>query len=242
MSIQHEIRRMLWNVGYDIIKFTPKFHPLARRRQILNAYGIDTVLDVGANTGQFAQQLRHDIGYVKRIISFEPLSSAFKLLKAKAKGDAAWDIFNFALGDTEAKQEINIADNSCCSSLLNMLSSHEKYIPRSKYIGTEMINVKTLDSIFCNLCKPVNRVYLKIDTQGFENKVIKGAEKSLEQIDTIQMEMSLVPLYEDGLLFNDMYSLMAEKGYSLIAIETGFSYQTTGQILKVDGIFHRLQL
>jgi FkbM family methyltransferase len=168
------------------------------------------------------------------------LSSAFKLLEAKAKGDAAWDIFNFALGDAEAKQEINIAENSCCSSLLNILPSHEKYVPKSKYIGTEIINVRTLDSIFFNLCKPVNRVYLKIDTQGFENKVIKGAEKSLGQIDTIQMEMSLVPLYENELLFNDMYSLMTEKGYSLIAIETGFSDQATGQMLKVDGIFRRL--
>ena len=85
-----------------------------------------------------------------------------------------------------------------------------------------------------------NRVYMKIDTQGFESKVLKGAGNSLMRIDTVQMEMSLVPLYEGEMLFNEMCMFMTEKGYSLIAIESGFSDQNTGQVLQVDGIFHRL--
>jgi hypothetical protein len=80
---------------------------------------------------------------------------------------------------------------------------------------------------------------MKIDTQGFESKVLKGAENSLMQIDTVQMEMSLVPLYEGELLFNEMSILMSEKGYVLVAIETGFSDQDSGQVLQIDGIFHR---
>ena len=81
---------------------------------------------------------------------------------------------------------------------------------------------------------------MKVDTQGYESKVLQGAEKSLEQIDTVQMEMSLVPLYEGELLLHDMCMLMSEKGYSLVAIETGFSDPNSGQLLQVDGIFHRL--
>lgn len=240
MSIKHELRKFLWKFGYDISKFTPIYHPLARRRQIFEYYAIDTVLDIGASSGQFAQQLRGDIGYANRIISFEPLSSAFELLKANAEADPSWEVFNCAIGDTEEKREINIAGNSYSSSLLNMLPSHLKSAPESKYIGREVIDIKTLDSLFGDLCKSANSIYMKIDTQGFESKVLKGAGKSLARIDTVQMEMSLVPLYEGELLFNEMCMLMSEKGYSLVAIETGFSDLVSGQLLQVDGIFHRL--
>ena len=240
MSIKHEVRKLLWKFGYDITHFKPTSHPLARRKQILECYDIDTVLDIGANSGQFAQQLRADLGYAKRILSLEPLSSAFELLKANAKDDPAWEVFNFALGEAEEKREINIAGNSYSSSLLSMLPAHLKSAPESKYIGKEVIDIRTLDSLFGYLCKAATNVYMKIDTQGFESKVLKGAEQSLSQIDTVQMEMSLVPLYEGELLFNEMYMLMSKKGYSLVSIETGFSDQASGQLLQVDGIFHRL--
>jgi FkbM family methyltransferase len=239
MSIGHDIRKFLWRIGYDFSRFTPRSHPLALRKKILNSYEIDTVLDIGANSGQFAQQIRGDLGFANRIISFEPLSSAFELLRANAQGDPNWEIFNFALGDTEEEREINIAVNSFSSSLLDILPSHLKSAPESRYIGREVIEIKRLDSIFVDICKPTNRVYMKIDTQGFESKVLKGAENSLMQIDTVQMEMSLVPLYEGELLFNEMSILMSEKGYVLVAIETGFSDQDSGQVLQIDGIFHR---
>lgn len=241
MSIKHELRRFLWKAGYDFSRFTPTSHPLARRKQIFKSYKIDTVLDIGANTGQFAQELRDDIGYTERILSFEPLSSAFELLKAKVKAnaDSAWEIFNCAIGDTEEKREINIAGNSYSSSLLNMLPSHLKSAPNSKYIGKELIEIKTVDSLFGGLCKTAKNTYMKIDTQGFESKVLNGAEKSLAKINTIQMEMSLIPLYDGELLLSEMCALMSRKGYALVAIENGFSDPVSGQLLQVDGIFHR---
>lgn len=241
MSIKNEIRSLLRKAGYDIYRFIPTSHPLARRKQILQSYKIDTVLDVGANSGQFAQQLRGDIEYANRILSFEPLSTAFQLLSENAKNDPTWEAYNYAIGDTEEKREINIAGNSYSSSLLNMLPSHLKSAPESNYIGKETIDIKTLDSLFGNLCGASKNIYLKIDTQGYESKVLKGAENSLPNIDTVQMEMSLVPLYEGELLFNEMIMFMSNKGYTLIAIENGFSDSASGQLLQVDGIFHRFR-
>lgn len=240
MAIKHELRKLLWKVGYDISRFTPTSHPLSRRRQILESYQIDTVLDIGANSGQFAKQMRDDIHFTGHILSFEPVSTAFQLLKANAKDDPAWEVYNYAIGDTEEKCEINIAGNSYSSSLLNMLPSHIRSAPESQYIGKEMIDIKTIDSLFDDLCKSSKNVYMKIDTQGFESKVLKGAENSLAHIDTVQMEMSLVPLYDGELLANEMGSFMGQKGYTLIAIENGFSDPATGQLLQIDGIFHRL--
>lgn len=241
MGIKHELGRLLWKAGYDIIRYKPASHPVARVQQLLRSYSIETVLDIGANSGQFAEYLRNDLGYTKRIISFEPLSSAFALLKAKAVKDPCWDAFNIALGDFDGQCEINIAGNSVSSSLLDMLPSHLESAPNSSYVGKETIEVKKLDSIFDDLCGMTSSVYMKIDTQGFENRVLDGAKNALRRIHTVQMEMSLVPLYRGELLFNELYSLMKDNGYNLVAILPGFSDPHSGQLLQVDGIFHRFE-
>lgn len=239
MSIKHELRKLLWKVGYDISRFTPASSPIARRKKILETYQVDTVLDVGANTGQFAQELIQDLGYTGRILSFEPLSSAFKMLQANSRLHPQWEVFNHALGDATEKRRINIAGNSQSSSLLEMLPSHLESAPDSRYVGTETIEIRTLDSMFAHLCGTAAGVCLKIDAQGFESNILRGAARSLPRIDTVQMEMSLVPLYEGELLFNEMCLLMSNGGYTLIAIEPGLSDPGSGQLLQMDGIFHR---
>ena len=237
--MHRSIRKLLWKLGYDITKFRPASHPMARRKQLLESYAIDTVLDIGANTGQFARQLRDYLGYAGRILSFEPLSTAFRALKAGAEGDPAWQVFNFALGDAAEKREINVAGNSYSSSLLGMLPAHLQSAPDSRTVGKETIEIRTLDSLFGELCKAARNLYMKIDTQGYESKVLKGAENSLARIDTVQVEMSLVPLYEGELLLNEMCALLSGRGYTLVALENGFSDPASGQLLQVDGIFHR---
>lgn len=239
MSIKHKIRKFLWRIGYDVSRFNSVSHPIARRKALLKSYNIDLVLDIGANIGQFAEQMRSDVGYTGNIISFEPLSSEFELLKKKSDSDKKWKAIHCAIGDIEQKSQINIAGNSYSSSILSMLESHEKSAPDSKYVGQETIDIKTLDGIMDDLQINDANTYLKIDTQGFEGKVIKGAETSLSYIDTIQLEMSLSPLYENELLFNELYVILLAKGYTLVAFEPGFSDSKSGQMLQVDGIFHR---
>jgi len=226
-------------MGFDVVRYQPATHPLARRKKILDAYNISLVLDVGANIGQYGEQLR-EIGYKKKIVSFEPLNTAYVLLSSCAKKDKLWEVNNYALGDKEELAKINIAANSMSSSLLEMLPSHIKSAPESEYVGQEDIQVKTLDSVFPILASQTDKVYLKIDTQGFEENVLKGAENSLKLIDAIQLEMSLIPLYSDEPLFDEMYHFLYQKGYRLIALETGFTNKKTGELLQFDGIFHRI--
>ena len=239
MKIVQILRMMLWKTGFDVVKFKPTSHPITRRKMFFKLYDIDLVLDVGANTGQFAEQARHFLDYNKKIISFEPMSNSFDDLQEKATSDPLWEPFQIALGDENGSQVINIAGNSYSSSLLDMLETHLNSAPESRYIGTEEIEVKTLDSIFSDLCVDESNIFLKIDTQGFESKVLKGAENSLNKIHTIQIEMSLVPLYKDEMVFDDMCLLLREKGYTLVALEPGFGDAASGQHLEVDGIFHR---
>lgn len=238
MSLINVIRKIVRQGGWDIIKYVPGGHPTARREKILQQYGITTVLDVGANAGQYGLGLR-EINYYGKIISFEPLHDAFAQLSIVAENDDNWFINNYALGDANGKVTINIAGNSYSSSIVEMLPSHVESAPDSEYIGEQETEVKTLDSIFSTFCQQNEKVYLKLDTQGFEKNVLKGAEHSLPLIDTIQIEMSLVPLYQDELLFDEMYQYLKTLGYALVSIEPAFSDEKTGQLLQVDSIFHR---
>lgn len=240
MRLKRVLRSLLRRTGYDVLRFQPLTHPLARRKRLMEQYAIDTVLDIGANIGQYGQELRRDMRFSGNIISFEPQSAAFELLKKNAAHDPKWEVNNFALGDKNGTANINIAGNSHSSSLLGMLSSHIDSAPSSSYIGSETTDVKTLDSIIDNYCSVRNNVYLKVDTQGFEHKVIEGAEKSLERIRMIQLEMSLIPLYDGQVLFDDLHGLLTGKGFKLVSLEQGFVDQRSGHLLQVDGIYHRM--
>lgn len=225
--------------GIDIAPYNAGAHPAARRQRLIEVSKIDTVIDVGANAGQFGRELRRNFGYRGRIVSFEPLSDAFRKLQAAARQDQGWRVFNVALGDKQTTLDINIASNSESSSLLEMLDAHLKAAPHSKYKGSERVSVETLDALFDDVCAGSRNIYLKIDTQGYEDQVLRGAARSLEHIDTVQMELSLTPLYSGQVLFRDLCDDMYRRGFALVGLENNFGSAETGRLLQVDGIFRR---
>lgn len=205
----------------------------------LQKFGIDLVLDVGANTGQFASEIRR-YGYAGRIVSFEPLSQAHDGLQRSCAGDPLWDAYpRCAIGDTNGEVEINIAGNSESSSILPMLESHRSAAPQSAYQGKEKVSIKTLDVVAGQYLKDARAVFLKIDTQGFEWHVLDGARETLPHIKGILVELSLVPLYEGQHLWRDVIARLEAAGFTLWAFKPVFSDQATGRTLQVDGIFYR---
>lgn len=242
IKIKKNIRKLVRKVGYDIVPLTSMHHVLMRRMKIIEFHKINTVLDIGANSGQYAQELR-EMCFKERIISFEPIRSAFNKLEEVSKSDKKWQVFNFALGDKNEDKKINIASNDAeSSSFLDMLPKHLQAASQSKYIDDAIIPVKTIDSIWDNLEISKNDIYMKIDVQGFECQVLKGALKSLPYIPIVQMEMSIIPLYEKCILFEEILLIMKNYGYTLIALEPGYSDKTTGQLLQADGIFKQTHL
>ncbi len=197
------------------------------------------MLDIGANTGQFAQQLRSDLGYTGKILSFEPQRMIFETLKANAEKDPAWEAYPWAVGDTDGTGEIHISGNPLSSSFLAILPRFLSSAPAAQYVDRETVEVRKLDSFFGDLCRAAKNIYLKIDTQGYESRVLKGAEASLKHIHTVQLEMSLVPLYDGELLAPEMCGAMCTRGYDLVSIEEVYADSRTGQLLQVDGVFHR---
>lgn len=234
MEFKMKMAGTLIKMGIPVLKY---FKPdLLRRTKIMSHYGIDLLFDVGANIGQYGIMAR-TLNYKGRIVSFEPLNDAFEKLKKASMNDSQWTINHFALGDIATKNTINIAGNSGSSSILKMESKHVETLPESEYIGTQEIEIKTLNTVFDSFYKQGNKVMLKIDTQGYEKNVLEGADQVLDKITLIQLEMSLIPLYQDEILFTEMVQYMEGKGFTLIALENGFSDSKTGELFQVDGIF-----
>lgn len=229
------IQQLLRKVGVQIKRYPDLDYK--RRMNIVRSQNINVLFDVGANVGQYAQNMR-ELGYANKIVSFEPLSSAFKSLKRKSERDGNWVVNHYALGDADIESSIHVAGNSYSSSILDICPVHVKSAPESKYIGEEKIEIKRLDTVFHSFCDSNERnVMLKIDTQGYEKNVIEGAVNSLEAIRIIQVEMSLVQLYENEMLFDEMITYLEAKGFALFSLENGFYNVETGQLLQADGIF-----
>ncbi|MFA7359945.1 MAG: FkbM family methyltransferase [Candidatus Kapaibacterium sp.] len=222
--------------GYQLRPFPEYSQDEIRRIKMMKYYNIDTLIDVGANSGQYGSFVR-TLGYDKKIVSFEPLNDAFSLLQEVSKDDINWFVNNYALGNENTKSLIHISGNSYSSSILDMLDTHLNAAPESAYISTQEIEIKTFNSVYSQFCTDKNNIMLKIDTQGYEKNVLDGVGDFLKHISILDLEMSLVPLYENGILFMEMFDYVGSKGFKLFSLENEFSDETSGQLLQVNGIF-----
>ena len=181
-----------------------------------------------------------EIGFDGKILSFEPLSEARESLLKISRNDSMWQVaLQSAIGEENGEIEINIAGNSQSSSVLDMLDTHVRAAPDSKYIGKEKVALRKLDTIAPDYMDSNSIVFIKIDTQGYETQVMNGAKKLMNQIVGIQVEISLVPLYKGQCLFDEMIKKLKNYGFELWSISAVFSDPNTGQLLQVDATFFR---
>jgi FkbM family methyltransferase len=227
-------------LGYELrARDDPALTPEeTRRARLLRSLGITLVLDVGANAGAYAAQLRR-IGFKSRIVSFEPLADTFAALEAAASADPLWECRRRALGSEDGTAEINVSANAASSSLLPINDRALQSAPEAGYVGTEWIEVARLDSIWHDLVTAGDRVYLKLDVQGLELEALKGAKEVLRSIACIQAELSFVPLYEGSPSFTELIEYLSARGFRLAGLEEGHDDVRTGEMLQADGIFIR---
>lgn len=160
-------------------------------------YEIDCVIDVGANVGQYGEFLR-GIGYRGWIVSFEPVKSVFYELARKAKDDDKWACYHLALGEMVEEKTINVYSSSVFSSFLDA-NEYSKNIWKSlEDVMPEAVNVTRLDDIFTEITNLTGsqNYYLKLDTQGYDLNVFRGAQNSLNKVRAMQTELSLIHVYE----------------------------------------------
>lgn len=243
-------RDLIKKLGYDVHRIREEPPEPERRPTILptadeatasliEAAKPQAVLDVGANIGQFASWVRGS-GFTGRIISFEPQPDEHAALVAAAESDPAWTVApRCALGSSTGAAQIHRSGNSQSSSMLEMLDLHSDNAPASAYVDSVEAPVRTLDDVLAELGFDAKDSLLKIDTQGFEAEVLKGATATLPLIAAASAELSLAQLYDGQAMASEIFALFGAAGLELTSINDCFN-TADGQILQIDGTFTRM--
>ncbi len=227
--IKEPVRGVLERAGYDVV-------PLWRDEtdflgRLLRDLDVDAVLDVGANQGQYARRLRV-LGYQGPIVSFEPGRQAYKLLRRRVEGDPRWEAVNVAVGRHTGTLDLNVSANSVSSSMLRLTDVHVDAAPESVATTVESVPVVTLDQAVTQF----ERIWLKVDTQGYELEVLAGAKEVLRRTRALQIELSLAPLYAGQASPVDVLRLTQDEGFQIIDLIPGFRSPTSGHLLQCDVI------
>lgn len=195
-----------------------------------------TLLDVGANVGQFAIDALN-AGFKGEIHSFEPVSEYFTLLENKARNYEKWSVWKFGLGNLEKYSEIHVSGNDgLSSSVLTMKKDHLDFFPNSNTLRKEIIQIRTLDKFILENIELNKQIFLKIDVQGFEMKVLEGLGESINKIQYIYLEASISPLYEGESEFDQLLAFVRIKNFRLFQMFTGLR-DGQGNLLQVDLLF-----
>lgn len=192
--------------------------PLASHtRDLLMQIGCDCVLDVGANKGQYVKFLRKHVGYDGPVFSFEPVRDLAEILLDKSKTDPLWTVFPFALGASPTERAIDIMAADTLNSFLPPLPTG--IAPLSEInvkVRSEIVSVRTVDEILeTPEMMGFSSIFLKMDTQGFDGEVLKGASGSLSRIGALQSEISCIPIYEDMTDWLTSLKNFHEQGFSV---------------------------
>ena len=207
---------------------------------IIRKLGIGTVLDVGANQGQFALGLRRG-EYAGLVMSFEPIPDVARALRQKAESDPFWETFEMALGAEPARRTLHVSANSFSSSFLDVEDRSTKAEPSIGYVNDIEVQVETLDRIWPSLKSrlPTGAVMLKLDVQGAERDVLAGSEAMLADVALIMAECSLVPIYKGEWLLEDLLAAMKNRGFFPVWLRPGWGNAATGQVYQCDVAFAR---
>jgi FkbM family methyltransferase len=210
--LRHALRSVF---KLDIVRVS-NTTPLGRHlRDVIANYRIDTILDVGANEGQFGSMLRA-LGFEGDIHSFEPIRLTYHRLAEATALDHRWTAHNLALGKTPGSLVMNVSEASVFSSALRPNDYGAAQFDDIKVQHQEEVEVSTLDHfIERHLGDKKRRIFLKMDTQGYDLEVFGGATASLDKICGILSELSLIPIY-DGMT-DHLQTLLAyqSKGFSV---------------------------
>jgi FkbM family methyltransferase len=235
--MKRAIQSLLNELGFEVHRIS--WFPSARRFRMIRELGINLVLDVGANNGGYALGLRES-GYRGAIWSYEPLHDVFAVLDKAAAGDDLWKTVNSACGSKACSAKINVSKNRASSSLLSILPTCLENAPETEYESQETISVCSLDETITPSLSLEDKVWLKMDTQGYEAEVLNGATRLISHVQALECELSLVPLYEGQPLIGEMIAMIYQMGFRLVGVAPAFFEPKTGYALQVDGTFLRV--
>jgi FkbM family methyltransferase len=240
VSVRNFAQNLFQRLGWDVRRSVYPSSEEVLLTQFLSVARPSAVFDVGANIGQYGLSLRK-CGFTGRIVSFEAIASVHARLSAVAATDRDWIVAPCcALGRAQGEARINRARNSVSSSLLPMDDAHLEAAPDSRYIASETVRLERLDDIARPLLPQDARLLLKIDTQGYEEEVLAGADRVLKSVSAMQLELSVAPLYQGAPSLRRMLELCENLGFQLHGLIPGFYDEKSGRLLQMDGLFLKI--
>lgn len=200
---------------------------------VMKCNDIDVVIDVGANDGDFGREIR-DEGYVGRIVSFEPNPTAFARLAVAIADDPLWEAYQLGVGDEEGELRLSVASNDVLSSFKGVTDLGARSLVEDR---TEQVRVVRLDSFLLTKPDLLSRTYLKIDTQGFEMEVLRGAGESLQRFVAVQAELGVVKTYQDEEDWLNVLMWMRERGFEVGTMICNSAFPEVAQVREFDLVF-----
>ena len=221
----NSLRKLVENVGRGVgLVIIPLWavadEALVRHLQkVFRLYEIQCVIDIGANEGQYHDLLRERVGYRGLILSFEPIALLYQALKSRAEiEDSAWQVFPYALGSNDDEAVINITRNIVFSSLRQPDSSQcDLFANQNQVVERQTIQLRRLDNLWPELAPHLEskNLYLKIDTQGYDLEVLRGAGSQLGNFAALQCELSALPIYVDMPDYLDVLGELRQAGFTI---------------------------
>lgn len=229
------VKNILNLLGYELVKKKESLSLSAHLKKIIENYKIDLVIDVGANSGQFGRLLR-GIEYKGDILSFEPVSSTFEELRKNSENDKKWDKMKLALGNKKGMGSINVFDSTDFSSILSPNEFGKQAFKQIRASRTETIEIDTLDNVLARSQHlKTRKIFLKMDTQGYDLNVFNGAKNSVNSIVAILSEISFLPIYEGMPDYHQVLKEFETNGF----VVTGLfpvSRSESLSIIEMDGV------
>jgi FkbM family methyltransferase len=196
-----------------------------------------TVIDVGANVGQFAiacAKIFRDVS----VHSFEALPECAQQLKRNVAGLGGVRVYPLALGGESGEVTMHVNSHSHSSSMLALGERHKRAFPGAREIDSIKVNMSTLDLVMKPI--PLERpVLLKLDVQGYEPQVLEGATETLDRVDYVLLEASFRPLYEGEKTFTEIARSMEQRGFAFLRPAGWLADPRSGEILQMDALFAR---
>lgn len=174
-------------------------------------------------------------GYTGSIISFEPNARAFARLREVAELDGSWDTVAVALGASPSNAELHVTIDSQSSSILSPREHNYDFMSETPEVV--QIEVRTLDSF--RLATDGRPTLLKLDVQGYELEVLRGATETLRRVAAVECELSLSALYEGQALIEDVINHLRLAGMRPVSLVRAFTDYHTHEVIQMDGLFLR---
>jgi len=239
MKLHNELARMF---GYELNKIDTQSTLATHLKMVFNAMKIDAVLDVGANKGQFGRFLRKN-GFSGELYSFEPLKEPFAVLSSESDKDNNWHAINCGLGSEKTRCEINVTNTTEFASIRNPNAyATQMFNDLVEVTHQETIQLDTVDNfLLANDEKFTGKnIFLKMDTQGYDLEVFKGASNSLSRIVALQSELSVRAIYEGMPAYLDTLAIYSDKGYLPSGLYPVSRNKDGLSLLEVDAVLIKM--